>query len=128
MTLVVDSSAILAILFKEPDREHYQQKLTEADSISISALNWWEVQVRMYSVLGPEGEAIFDEWVKEYLIVIEEVSLAQAKIAFAAFAQYKGRPARLNMGDCFAYALAKQKDLPLLFKGNDFAATDVKVA
>ncbi len=128
MTLVADSSAILAVLFNEPDREHFREKLKQADRVLICALNWWEVQVKLNSVLGLEGEELFDKLLGKDMVLIEEVSSAQARIALEASLRYRGRPARLNMGDCFAYALAKQKDLPLLFKGNDFAATDVKVA
>jgi uncharacterized protein with PIN domain len=60
MTLVADSSAILAVLFNEPDREHFREKLKRADRILICALNWWEVQVKLNSVVGLESEELFD--------------------------------------------------------------------
>ena len=58
-------------------------------------------------------------------VTVEPVTLRHAELALAAFARYRSRPARLNMGDCFAYALARAKEVPLLYKGNDFAETDL---
>ncbi len=91
-------------------------------------MNWWEVMVRVRTVMGEAGELLAQNLMSAKGIEIALIGPKDALAAFEAFKRYRGRPARLNMGDCFAYALAKQKDMPLLFKGNDFAATDVKVA
>jgi ribonuclease VapC len=125
MTLAVDASALLAILLDEPDAEFYLSKILVATAALISPLNWWEVQVRMQSLYGEAGEKKAAEWMTGLNIVVEPVTLAHAQIAVEAFGRYRGRPARLNMGDCFAYALAQSRDIPLLYKGGDFSATDV---
>jgi ribonuclease VapC len=125
MTLAVDASALLAILLDEPDAEFFLSKLLVATAALISPLNWWEVQVRMQSLYGEAGEKQSAEWMKGLNIAVEPVTLAHAQIALEAFRRFRGRPARLNMGDCFAYALARSRDIPLLYKGGDFSATDV---
>lgn len=128
MRIAVDASALLAILFNEPDAEVYLSKLLSATTAWISAVNWWEVQVCIRVRYGAAGEAKSAEWIEGLGLVVEPVTPAQAKIAVDAFARYQGRPARLNMGDCYAYALAQAKGVPLLCKGNDFARTDVETA
>ena len=126
MNLVVDASAVLAILLGEEDAEAYLTKLEAADQVWISPVNWWEVQVRFREKAGAAGVAIAEEWAKDLRISVEPVSFNHAKLAAAAFARYRGRPERLNLGDCFAYALAQDKRVALLYKGNDFTQTDVE--
>jgi ribonuclease VapC len=126
--LAVDASALLAILLGEPDADQYLSRLLTATAIWISPVNWWEVQVRMHARYGALGESKSAAWMQSLGIVIEPVTAAHAKIASTTFARYQGRPARLNMGDCFAYALAHAKDVPLLYKGNDFKQTDIRTA
>ncbi len=128
MRIAVDASALLAILLDEPDAEVYLSKLLTATTAWISPVNWWEVQVRMGARYGEAGEAKSAAWMESVGIAVEPVTLAQAKLAATTFARYRGRPARLNMGDCFAYALARTKVVPLLFKGDDFEQTDVNGA
>ena len=128
MRVAVDASALLAILLDEPDADLYLSKLLTATTAWISPVNWWEVQVRMRVRYGETGESRSAAWMETIGLVVEPVTLAQAKTALAAFAHYHGRPAGLNMGDCFAYALAKGKDVPLLYKGNDFKHTDLRPA
>lgn len=128
MTLVVDASALLAILLNEPDAEFYLSKLLLAGTPLISPVNWWEVQVRMQSLYGAAGEKKSAEWMASLNIAVEPVTPGHAQIALEAFGRYRGRPARLNMGDCFAYALAQGREAPLLYKGGDFSATDVMTA
>ena len=128
MTVAVDASAILAILFGEPDATVYLSKLLAATKALISPVNWWEVQVRMRTRYGEAGEKKSASWMESVGILVEPVTLEQARLALTAFARYQGRPARFNLGDCFAYALAQSKGTPLLFKGNDFAETDVASA
>ena len=128
MNVVADASGLLAVLLGEPDADEYMSKLLLARIVWISAINWWEVQVRIGSEFGEAGQKTAMKWMGQLGITIEPVTARQAEIAVGAFERYRGRPARLNMGDCFAYALALAKDAPLLFKGGDFAHTDVQVA
>ena len=94
----------------------------------MSPVNWWEVQVRMHSRYGGAGEAKSASWMESMGVVVEPITLSQTKVALMAFAKFHGRPAKLNMGDCFAYALAQEKNVPLLYKGNDFPKTDISPA
>lgn len=124
--MVADASAVLAILLGEADSERHLTRFLAAHVIWISPVNWWEVQVRMRSRYGAEGEVLARQWMTQMGIVMEPVNVAQADTALDAHTRYHGRPARLNLGDCFAYALAKAKDAPLIYHGNDFSATDVR--
>ncbi len=128
MRFAVDASALLSVFLGEPDSELFISKLAAASRVWISPVNWWEVQVRILARYGEEGAAQASTWLETIGIIVEPVTLSQATIAVSTYARYKGRPARLNLGDCFAYALAKEKDVPLLFKGNDFKQTDLRSA
>ena len=123
--IAVDSSALLAILLGEPDAGIYSAKLLAASRAWISPVNWWEVQVRMRVRYGPAGEAQSAAWMTKAGVEVEPISARHAQLALDAFARYRARPAALNMGDCFAWALAKAKNLPLLYKGDDFPHTDL---
>ena len=129
--MIVDSSALLAILFREPDRERYLRALAGAVNPRISAVNYVEAAVRIDMGGNPVASDAFDDLVREAAIAIEPVTVEQALLARRAYRTYgrgSGSPARLNLGDCFAYALATAAGEPLLFKGNDFGHTDVEVA
>jgi ribonuclease VapC len=126
--LAVDASALLAILFRESDARLYVTKLSNAESIWISPVNWWEVQVHAMGRGGTFGEVDANDLMTTLNVRVEPVTLEHARLAMAAFVKYRGRPAHLNLGDCFAYALAKAKGVPLLYKGSDFAATDIAAA
>lgn len=126
--LVADASAVLAILLGEPDSGPYLSKLISARTVRMSPVNWWEVQVRMRSRYGEAGETAAAEWMNGTNIVTQPVTLEHAKIAAAAYARYRGRPARLNPGDCFAYALAQANAAPLLYQGANFPHKDVRPA
>jgi len=128
VSIVVDSSALLAVVLVEADAEEIHKKMIEADQLWISPINLWEVHVRAEVILGESGRQIVAKIIEEMGIEVELVGARDAMLAFEASKRFGVRPARLNLGDCFAYALAKSKDVPLLFKGNDFAATDVKIA
>lgn len=128
MRIAVDASALLAILLDEPDAEIHLAKLLGAAKAWISPVNWWEVQVRMHTRYGDAGELRSAAWMEQIGLVVEPVTLAQSKIAVSTFAKFHGRPARLNLGDCFAYALARAKDIPLLYKGEDFKHTGIVAA
>jgi ribonuclease VapC len=129
--VIVDSSALLAILFGEPDRERYAEALDAAPSARLSAVNLVEAAVRVDMGRNPIASDAFDDLIKEARITIEPVTAEQAYLARRAYRAYSrgsGSPARLNLGDCFAYALAKATGEPLLFKGDDFGHTDVEPA
>jgi ribonuclease VapC len=124
--MVVDTSAIVAILNAEADRDIFIRALFRAPVLRLSPINWYEA-----SVVAERGakaaRAVFEEMLADAKIEIVPVESAHMHLAFDAWRQYgKGRHrARLNLGDCFAYALAKSCGEPLLFKGDDFRHTDV---
>jgi len=125
--VVIDSSAILAILLDEPERRAFN-KMIEADPVRLlSAANFVEASVVIEARLGENAGREFDLFVHRAALEIVPVDADQAEIARRAYRHFgKGRHrAGLNFGDCFAYALAKTRGEPLLFKGADLAATDV---
>lgn len=125
--MVIDSSALLAILFDEPERRTFNQTI-EADPVRLlSAANFVEAALVVEARLGEAAGREFDLFIHRAEIDIIAVDADQAEIARRAYRRYgKGRHrAGLDFGDCFAYALAKTRGEPLLFKGDDFAATDV---
>ena len=125
--MVIDSSALLAILFDEAEQRLFNEKI-EADAVRfVSAASYLEVAIIIDDRLGYEGARDLTLFIAEAEIEIIPVTLEQAEIAREAYRNY-GRgnhPARLNYGDCFAYALAKATQQALLFKGDDFAKTDI---
>lgn len=128
--MIVDSSAIIAILQNEPDADALALALQQAPICRISAVTWVESAVVTDGNRNPVLSRRFDDLMRDVRMRVETVTTMQAEIARHAYRDFgKGRhKAGLNFGDCFAYALAKEMDEPLLFKGNDFAHTDVKVA
>ena len=126
--MVIDTSAIIAILSNEPDATQLAGAIAAADSRFMSAASLLESAIVIESRYGPSGGQKLDELIATAEIQIEPVTVDQVSIARTAFRTYgKGRhPAGLNFGDCFAYALAKSKEAPLLFKGDDFSRTDIK--
>jgi len=125
--MIVDASAILAILKSEPEAEIFSRALTRAAVKLISPINWHEAAVNMERSDDFERFEIF---LKRAAIVITPIDETQARLAHHAWRRFgKGRhAARLNMGDCFAYALSKVTGEPLLYKGADFSRTDVAAA
>jgi ribonuclease VapC len=127
--IVVDSSSLVAIAAREPDWRDHLGALRSADSVALSAMNYVETGLLLVGrdyLADPED---LDQWLAGLRVRVEEgVPLSAA--ALAAYLSFgKGRhPARLNLGDCFAYALAKTLDVPLLYKGDDFARTDIRPA
>ena len=128
--MVVDTSALVAMLLGEPESDQLITALAEADDPVISAGTLLEVSIVMQSKLGDAGLTDLDELLATAAVRCVAVDLAQVRAARDAFARFgKGRdPAGLNFGDCFAYALAKVTQLPLLFKGEDFRRTDAIAA
>ena len=129
MRLVVDSSALVAIALREPDRGPLIQALEAADEILISPMNYVETGVVLTTHGLFASRHAIGVWLADYRVQVAhgpavEVSALDAYLRFG-----KGRhPARLNLADCFAYALAKQLDAPLLYKGDDFPLTDIRSA
>ena len=127
--IVVDASALVAIAQLEPDRRIYQEALAGTDAAYISPINYLETGIVLIRRKLLADQARLDLWLASFRIELrEETELGVA--ALEAYVRYgKGfHPARLNLADCFAYALAKQLDLPLLYKGDDFSKTDIKSA
>lgn len=127
--MIADASAILAILLYEPERQHFIDKLNGASQIAMSPVNYWEVLVRAHASDGASGVERAEHVMASFGVEVIAIDLDSARAAADAFARYgKRTPAKLNMGDCFAYALARQRNAPLLYKGDDFAKTDVAAA
>lgn len=129
--MIVDSSAVVAILRAEPDAPRYATALEAARVRRISAANWLEAAIVISDPADPVTGRRFDELVREAALRIEPVTAGQARIARDAYRDFgkgSGHPAQLNFGDCFAYALAADTGEPLLFKGGDFGHTDVRRA
>lgn len=128
--MIIDTSALIAILRSESDASLYACAIEQDSQRRMSAVNYLEAAVLIDSSKDPIASRKFDELVEEAGIVIEPVTEAQAKIARQAYRDFgkgSGHPAQLNFGDCFAYALAKDKREPLLFKGNDFLHSDLRI-
>jgi ribonuclease VapC len=129
--VIIDTSALVAILLAEPEAEACAQAIADAANRRLSAVSFVETAVVIDNRGDPVASRRFDDLLREAAITIEPVDLEQAVIARAAYRDFGrggGHPARLNFGDCFAYALARQRGEPLLFKGDDFAHTDVAPA
>ena len=129
--MILDTSAVVAILRNEPDAAAFARAVAEASERRLSAVNFVEAAVVIDGSRDPIASRRFDEFMREASIAIETVTEAQARIAREAYRDFgkgSGHPARLNFGDCFAYALAKALREPLLYKGGDFARTDVASA
>jgi ribonuclease VapC len=125
--MIIDTSAIIAVLFDEQDARLYAQAIASSDSRRISAATFVEAAIVVETQTKSEGSRQLDAFLRQADITIEPVTEEQAHIARQAFTDYgKGRhPAGLNYGDCFSYALAKCTGEPLLFKGKDFSKTDL---
>jgi ribonuclease VapC len=128
--MILDTSALSAIFFGEPERQVYAKLIHDADRCRMSAANFVELAMVIERQLGPEAGRQCDMFFRRAGIVIEPVTVEHAHLARQSFLDFgKGRhPAGLNFGDCFAYALAKATDEPLLYKGMDFSKTDVRAA
>ena len=125
--MIVDSSVLIAILQSEPGFEAYEAAISMSRRKRISAATYAEVGVVAARKRGAAGLAVIRDMVEQLGLEVVSLDNEQAETAQDAFVDFgKGRhPARLNFGDCFAYALAKTESAPLLFKGDDFAKTDI---
>jgi ribonuclease VapC len=129
--MIVDTSALIVILRNEEDAMAYARAIANAASRRISAATYVETAAVIDASRDPIASRRFDDLLHEARIAIESVTEAQARIAREAYRDFgrgSGHPARLDFGDCFAYALAKAMNEPLLFKGDDFTRTDITSA
>jgi ribonuclease VapC len=130
--MIIDTSAVIAVLREEPDAPRFLRALTmSTEPKRISAANYLEAAIVVDANRSPLLSRRLDGLIVQTEILAEPVTLEQANIARAAYRDFgrgSGHPAQLNFGDCFAYALAKSMREPLLFKGDDFAQTDVAIA
>lgn len=128
--MVVDSSALVAIVLEEPDADTFERSIRRANDPVLSTVSFVESAMVLFGRLGEEGLQQLDHFVVDSDLMCVAVDLRQARAAREAWRKFgKGNsPARLNLGDCFSYALARTLDRPLLFKGGDFLRTDVAVA
>jgi ribonuclease VapC len=128
--MILDTSAIVAILYREPEAADFARLIHDAETCRISVATYVELSMVIESQLGFEGMRQAEAFFRRAGIVVEPVTIEQGELARQAFLDFgKGRhKAGLNFGDCFSYALAKATGEPLLFKGADFSKTDIKAA
>jgi ribonuclease VapC len=129
--MIVDTSAIVAILRDEPEAPLFAEALAGAKIRRVSAVSYVEAAAVIDGSRDPIASRRFDDFFREAAFSIEAVTADQALIAREAYRDFgkgSGHPARLNFGDCFSYALARAKNEPLLFKGQDFEHTDLDSA
>ena len=128
--MIVDTSAIVAVLRDEPGAEAYSSLIAAAPIARISAATYVELAVVVDGFRDAVASGALDPFLNESGIRIEPLTASQARIARTAYQRFgrgSGHPARLNMGDCFSYALARDLGEPLLFKGRDFSKTDIEI-
>lgn len=129
--MVIDTSAVVAAITGEPDSASYRRAILSARLWLISAVTLLETQIVLASRSGGAAVPVLHLLIERAGIAVVPFDEPLAHAAFDAFKRYgkgQGHKAQLNITDCAAYALAKTRDLPLLFKGNDFAATDIRAA
>jgi ribonuclease VapC len=128
--MIIDTSALVSILLQEPDADLFSQAIADASVRLISAVSRVELSFVVEGRKRIAGPGDIVRTLREGQIEVVAVTPEQADIAIEAFRRFgRGRHrAALNIGDCFSYALARATDLPLLFKGNDFAQTDIRPA
>jgi ribonuclease VapC len=127
--MIFDTSALIAISFKEPERDRMLLPVMRDSIRMISAGNWLEANIVTFARQGNDGVGVLEAMKMRLGIVVAPMNEMQTELARLAFMRFgKGvHPARLNFGDCMAYALSKESGEPLLFKGDDFTKTDVMV-
>ncbi|MCE2470264.1 MAG: type II toxin-antitoxin system VapC family toxin [Dehalococcoidia bacterium] len=128
--MIIDSSALCAILFDEPDAARYAAAIAAAETRRVSAVNLLETAIVVESRGGPPGGSQLDALIERAAIEVVPVTVTQIAAARTAWRRFgKGNhPAGLNLGDCLAYALSQTNREPLLFKGRDFVHTDIETA
>ncbi len=131
MIIAADTSALMAVILNEPEREGFINVLTAAETVFISAPTLLETLMVAYGRRGNRARALVRHVmdISSFQVIPADETMAQlAYDAFEIYGKGSGHAAQLNFGDTFSYALAKVKNVPLLFKGNDFSLTDVQSA
>ena len=129
--MVVDTSALVAIMGDEPERHRFNRVIEAAVATYVSAASLLETRIVLFARSGDSAVLALDAFLLKSGMIVTEVSPRIADIAFDAYRRYgkgTGHGAALNYGDCFSYALAKHLGAPLLFKGDDFSHTDIRAA
>ncbi len=128
--MILDTSALVAIFYHEPEREEFLRLLSEAPVCAMSIANFLELSMVVEKQLGANASRQVETFFRRAGISLEPVTVEQGYLARQAFLDFgKGRhPAGLNFGDCFAYSLARAMNDQLLFKGDDFSLTDIRPA
>jgi len=129
--VILDTSAVIAILRNEVDAAAFAKAIEKASHRRIAAVSYVESAAVIDGGRDPIASRRFDDLLREAEVTVEPVDEEQARIARQAYRDFgrgSGHPAKLNFGDCFAYALAKARREPLLYKGEDFSHTDVASA
>jgi ribonuclease VapC len=129
--MVIDSSALIALLLGEPETAGFVAAPAATSIRLVSAPTYLETAIVMQARSGPEAQEKLDRLLSELSVEIVPFAHDHAILSVAAYRHYgkgSGHPAGLNFGDCFTYALAKFRDEPVLFKGNDFSRTDLQIA
>lgn len=128
--MIVDTSALIALLRAEPEAEALAQLLRSAPRRLLSAATYVELAAVVDGRGDPVLSGALDAWLAAWRIEVVPLSVAQGRVARDAYRRFgrgTGHPAKLNLGDCFAYALARDLGEPLLFRGADFALTDIEL-
>jgi ribonuclease VapC len=126
--IVVDTSAIVAMAFGEPERDAFVQAIQQADKALISTVSVLEARMVVHGRRGQRAVVLVDDLLRLPVFELVAPGVAETDAAYSAFVAFgkgSGHPAALNFGDVFSYALAKVRGLPLLYKGDDFTQTDV---
>ena len=129
--IAVDSSALIAVVFGEPDRDRFFNTINDSPICLVSSVSVVETRMVVFERRGPTGLKVLGDLLGLPAFQVTPPGPEDVEAAFAAFLRYgkgRGHPAQLNLGDVFSYALAKTRGLPLLFKGEDFARTDIASA
>ncbi len=130
MRIVLDTSALVAFLFREPDANHYLEAMRRSAGMVLSALTLFEART-VLQARNPAAVQELDQLMNVLGIGVSPFDEQQAETAFNAYGRFgkgQGHPAQLNLCDCAAYALARTLNAPLLFKGQDFIHTDIIAA
>jgi ribonuclease VapC len=128
--MIIDTSAVVAIVRLEPDGHVYEELIATAVAPRMSAATFVEFAIVIDRLMDPRASGALDAVISTMAITVEPLTERQARLARDAYQRFgkgSGHPARLNMGDCFSYALAKDLGEPLLFKGDDFRLTDIEI-
>jgi ribonuclease VapC len=129
--MIVDTSALVAIIKREPEQAAFSAILEAEKDLKISAATYLEASIVLDGLRKPDISRALDDLIERAQLEIEPVTAEQARIARQAYRDYgrgSGHAANLNFGDCFSYALARAKREPILFKGDDFGHTDLRSA